>query len=242
MARHRTITREQVLDAAQTVVLRDGAGQMTLGAVARQAGISKARVLYDYKSKHELIRALIERSIDNHRRKIEELAEHLDHTSSPGRCIRARIEAVRNLTDEERAVTTSLCAAMTNDPDLRRPLVELFDHIIDNLRTTSRNPRGALLAFLATEGLAQLEWLGLQSWRETEREAILADISWLAEQNPDPPQKPPDARPSLANCLTAPLTAERLQDPAGSTGFVRTPHADGSPIVVSLQPLNETQD
>ncbi|MGV6875092.1 TetR/AcrR family transcriptional regulator [Pseudochelatococcus sp. B33] len=242
MARHRTITREQVLDAAQAVVLRDGAGQMTLGAVAREAGISKARVLYDYKSKQELIKALIERSIGTHRRKIEELAERLDGTSSPGRCIRARIEAVRNLTDEERAVTTSLCAAMTNDPDLRKPLLELFDLIIDNLRTTSRKPRGALLAFLATEGLAQLEWLGYQSWRESEREALLADIGWLAEQDPGPPRETAPIREPSASSPAGLYAGEQRSAPAEWTGRPGTTYSDGPSTVVTFQPVNETED
>lgn len=186
MARHRTITREQVLDAAQAVVLRKGAGGMTLDAVARQAGISKARVLYDYKSKQHLINALIERNIDDHRRKIDDLIKELG-PSSPDRCIRARIEAVRSLSDEERAVAGSLCAALADNIELRKPVVDLFASIVRNLRNTSNSPRGALLAFLATEGLAQIELVGCQLWQEHEREALLEDIGWLAQQVPTPP-------------------------------------------------------
>ncbi|MFT0891799.1 TetR/AcrR family transcriptional regulator [Pseudochelatococcus sp. G4_1912] len=185
MGRHRTITREQVLEAAQAVVLRDGAGRMTLEAVALQAGISKASVLYDFKTKQQLISALIERDICNHQRKIDELAEALG-SSTPDAGILARIEAVRSMTDDDRAVTTSLCAAMTCDAQLRKPLQELFTKTIEDLRTTSESPRGALLAFLAAEGLAQLEWFGFQAWQEDEREQLLADICWLSSQVPAP--------------------------------------------------------
>lgn len=181
MARHRKITREQILEAAQAVVLRDGAGRMTLEAVAQQAGISKASVLYDFKSKQQLVSALIERDIDNHQRKINELTQALG-SSTPDACIRARIEAIGSLSDDDRAVTMSLCAAMTHDEQLRGPLRELFTSIITDLRKTSASPRATLLAFLATEGLAKLEWLGCQPWQENEREQLLADIHWLSTQ------------------------------------------------------------
>src|SRR3546814_8507750 len=63
MARPRTIDRDVVLDAAQRVVARDGAAGLTLEAVAAEAGISKASVLYDYGTKQALMKALIERRI-----------------------------------------------------------------------------------------------------------------------------------------------------------------------------------
>ena len=53
MGRKRTIEPDAVLDAAEQVVMRDGAARLTLDAVACAAGISKASVLYDYKTKPE---------------------------------------------------------------------------------------------------------------------------------------------------------------------------------------------
>ena len=63
MGRHRVIDRDAMLDAAERVVVRDGAAKLSLDAVATEAGISKASVLYDYKTKHALIRALVERRV-----------------------------------------------------------------------------------------------------------------------------------------------------------------------------------
>ncbi|MGI6246416.1 MAG: TetR/AcrR family transcriptional regulator [Pseudochelatococcus sp.] len=199
MARHRTITRDQVLDAAQAVVLRDGAGRLTLEAVARQAGISKASVLYDFKSKQQLVGALIARDIDNHCRKIDDLKARFG-LSSPDAYIRARIEGVRALSEEDRTATTSLCAAMAQDAVLRRPVQDLFAAIIGDLRRTSASPRGALLAFLATEGLAQLEMFGFQPWQGEEWDQLLADIGWLSSQAPAGAQAhPPPAAAAEKN-------------------------------------------
>ena len=57
MGRLRIIDRDAVLTAAERVVRRDGAARLTIEAVAAEAGISKASVLYDYKTKQALIKA-----------------------------------------------------------------------------------------------------------------------------------------------------------------------------------------
>ncbi|MBL6430319.1 MAG: TetR family transcriptional regulator [Alphaproteobacteria bacterium] len=67
MGRKRTIEPDAVLDAAEQVVMRDGAARLTLDAVACAARINKASVLYDYKTKQALIKAVLERRLAAHR-------------------------------------------------------------------------------------------------------------------------------------------------------------------------------
>lgn len=62
MGRKQTIDRGALLDAAERVVLRDGAGQLTMDAVAAEAGVSKGGVLYAFPSKDALIDALFNRA------------------------------------------------------------------------------------------------------------------------------------------------------------------------------------
>src|SRR3546814_4107436 len=109
MARPRTIDRDAVLDAAQRVVARDGAAGLTLEAVAAEAGISKASVLYDYGTKQALMKALIERRIAAEDSRIGEIEAGLG--AVPDAAIRARLASeLRDLTDEDRSVALSLCA------------------------------------------------------------------------------------------------------------------------------------
>jgi AcrR family transcriptional regulator len=58
MGRSRKLDRKALLDAAQEVLSRDGASNLTIEAVAANAGVGKATVLYDYKSKHALVSGL----------------------------------------------------------------------------------------------------------------------------------------------------------------------------------------
>ena len=51
----------RLLDAASAVIRRDGAQALTLDAVAAEAGVSKGGLLYHFKSKRELLDALVRR-------------------------------------------------------------------------------------------------------------------------------------------------------------------------------------
>src|SRR3546814_5055184 len=85
-----------------------------------------------------------------------------DVCSSDLAAIRARLASeLRDLTDEDRSVALSLCALVAQDAELRAPIQEMMRRRIARVLETSSQPRGALLAFLAIEGLMALEWLGL---------------------------------------------------------------------------------
>ncbi|WP_193170125.1 TetR/AcrR family transcriptional regulator [Nisaea nitritireducens] len=184
VGRPRSIDREAVLDAAQAVAARDGAGQLTLESVAAEAGISKASVLYDYKTKQALLKALVERRIATESNRIEGIEQHLGPV--PNVAIRARLSSeLQELSDEDRKVALGLCAVVSQDADLRRPVQDMFTQRIAHLMETSEKPRGPLLAFLAVEGLKSLEWLGLYKWPSEERKRLLSEIRWLVDQEPE---------------------------------------------------------
>src|SRR3546814_19381618 len=95
-----------------------------------------------------------------------------DVCSSDLAAIRARLASeLRDLTDEDRSVALSLCALVAQDAELRAPIQEMMRRRIARVLETSSQPRGALLAFLAIEGLMALEWLGLHRWPTEERGA-----------------------------------------------------------------------
>ncbi|MGQ3294545.1 MAG: TetR/AcrR family transcriptional regulator, partial [Shinella sp.] len=59
--RPRSIDRDKVLDAAESIVVESGAAGLSFEAVARAAGITKGGVQYCFGTKENLIRAMIER-------------------------------------------------------------------------------------------------------------------------------------------------------------------------------------
>lgn len=54
MGRRRTIDRDQLLDAAEAVIAREGAAGLTIDAVAKEMGITKGGVQYCFGTKDAL--------------------------------------------------------------------------------------------------------------------------------------------------------------------------------------------
>jgi len=61
---------------------------------------------------------------------------------------------------------------------------EAYRQQIAEIMETSTHPRGALLAFLALEGLKLLECFGIYSWPENERKRLFKDFSALVDGEP----------------------------------------------------------
>lgn len=195
MGRKRVIDQEEILNAAEFVVVRDGAAHLTLDAVAEQAGISKASVIYDYKSKQALIQAVIERRVAHDKAFIQELTDGLG--DMPSAVMRGLLLASANPPpDDARAVAVNLCSALAQDAQLRSGIQKEQATMIAQVMETSTSPRGALLAYLALEGLKILEYLDLHSWPERERSRILREINWLIDVEPQAGKKLPEIQAS----------------------------------------------
>lgn len=184
MGRRKVIDSALVLDAAMRAIKREGATGMSLDAVASEAGICKASVLYDFKTKQNLIHALVRRQIETYETRLAEKRQALG--DGPDAQIRAHIALAEDypLSEEDRAATVNLCAALVQDTELRDMGRESFRRCTTAIADDTVNPRGALLAFFALEGLLSIERLGLPDWTAGEREALLEDIAWLARQDP----------------------------------------------------------
>jgi len=176
VGRLRVIDRQSVLDAAELVVTRVGAAHLTLEAVALEAGISKASVIYDYKTKQGLIRAVIERSIARH---MERLRVHIEQQGPiADRAMKGRLAAAASysVSDAERTVALGLVAALAGDQNLRHLIEAAYREQMAEVASTSDNPRKAMLAFLALEGLSLMEVFGFFAWSPNDRSQLLADI------------------------------------------------------------------
>ena len=182
MARPRAIDRATILDAAEQVVLRDGAARLTLDAVAVVAGISKASVIYDYKTKQALIQAVVERWINVWGERLDEATTRYKDSDNPR--LRARIDVARDYNEEEDgAVVFQLCSAMTQDEQLRQTMNEGFREELSKMLKSAKNPDKSLLAFLAIEGMSILQMFGVVAWDAKQREKILSGIEQLINQD-----------------------------------------------------------
>ena len=186
MARPRTIDLDRVLDAGERVVIRDGASNLTLDAVAAEAGISKGSVLYDCKSKHALIQAIIERKIATEDKKTETAVAKLSGQKNAE--IRGRIAVAAGwLGEEAEPVALQLCSALAQDEDLQCLVRASVNQALAKVADTSENPRAALVALLALEGLRSMHLMGFHKWSPAEFTGLLAEIERIAMTQGDSP-------------------------------------------------------
>ena len=152
MARQRKITADDILDATERVILRLGTGGLSIDAVAKEAGVSKSRVVYDHKSKSGLLAALMDR---HHARKSGILRKLVDEQAeSPNPELFGRIaEAECAPNDVERAVLMAVSAALPSEAELQAKVRDEYSkhayprtvHFVDSLPKT---PSGKIQRFV----------------------------------------------------------------------------------------------
>lgn len=183
MGRTRTIDRGSVLDATERVIARDGAVGLSIDAVAREAGISKASVVYDHKSKAGLLTAMIRRRLDNDAERIEaavNVCKDAPHPALYGRIA----SALQVLSEMEKAIVLAVSASASNEQTIKDPMRE-YTRIDLEAMESGPKPRAALLAYLALSGLYSIELFGFHAWDETQREQILQGIQTTYESYPE---------------------------------------------------------
>ncbi|WP_101926653.1 MULTISPECIES: TetR/AcrR family transcriptional regulator [Luteimonas] len=172
--RPRTDTRERILDAATAVMRQVGAANLTLDAVAAEAGISKGGLLYHFASKDALLRGMVEHGMAQHVRDLEAARLRFDDTT--GGYLQAFVEAQiegQAHKRQEPHTTRSFIAAAANTPELlERPRQHAKAHL-DILRGTGAHFIDALLLSLAMDGLFFSETFEMLELDETERRALI---------------------------------------------------------------------
>src|SRR3954447_8335337 len=163
----RARTRDNLLDAAAKVVHRDGAQALTLDAVAAEAEVSKGGLLYHFKSKRELVEAMVERWLTEFQREIEAEDEHF---------VRGYVKASAPEGNE-----LGMLAALVADPSLLVAVRRQYGIWQDRVEREGRDPVDATVARLAADGLWLAELLGMGPPTGALREHVLERLTNLAE-------------------------------------------------------------
>jgi AcrR family transcriptional regulator len=149
-------TRRSVLAAAADIVAMEGAGKLTLDAVAERALLSKGGILHHFATKDSLIAAMIEDVVAQFE---SDLSRHMQGETGPGSFARAFLRACL---DPDGALTRTLrvsagiLAAVAINSQLLAPLRRRYDEWRQRLEDDGIDPAIAELVRSAADGL----WLG----------------------------------------------------------------------------------
>jgi AcrR family transcriptional regulator len=168
-------TRKGLLDAATRLLVRDPS-KLTLDAVAAEAGVSKGGLLYHFKSKDELLDAVVDRWEATCQEEIDAAAE-----PSPGGWTRAYVDVITQSGDDpdERAVDSGIVAAMVLHPGRLEAVRARYESWQARMADDGIDEADATLVRMAVEGLWFCELLDLGPPRGELREQVLARMREL---------------------------------------------------------------
>jgi AcrR family transcriptional regulator len=160
------LTRNRLLDAAAVVVKRDGAQALTLDAVAAEAGVSKGGLLYHFKSKRELVQAMLERWLAEFQQEID---------AQDAGFVRGYVKASAPAENE-----LGMLAAMVAEPALLASVRDQYAIWQDRVEREGADPVDATVARLAADGLWLAELLGMGPPTGVLRERVMDRLTSLA--------------------------------------------------------------
>lgn len=124
-----------MLDAAETVAVREGILRLTFDAVAAEAGVSKGGLLHYFSSKEHLIEAMVERSAEGWRACFMEAYHAVPE--GPGRMVRGLLNHcfvdAESWTESLRRSHSAVLAALAQNPELVRPMQRVYDELYGHI-------------------------------------------------------------------------------------------------------------
>jgi AcrR family transcriptional regulator len=181
-----TTTRDRILDAAESIVIRDGVARLTIDAAAAEAQLSKGGVLYHFGTRDALVSAMVERLVTVFDADLEAEAAADDAAGSApdGRYVRSYVRATvkppRTEADVRRErAGAAVLAAMASEPQLLEPLRRSFDRWQLALVADGVDPVRATVARLAADGLWLVDLFGFAPLDEPLRSQVAAFLEDL---------------------------------------------------------------
>jgi AcrR family transcriptional regulator len=177
----RSEAQNRLLDAAESVVAREGVGNLTLEAVAREAGVSKGGLLYHYPSKSALVVAVVERL--GQRCECDQQEAMAVEGQTPGAFTRAYVATRhRILAAGEKPLHTALLAAAGTDPQYLEPIRVRAREWQARLEADGIDPAVATIARLAIDGLCIGNLLGMPMPDGELRDKVIQKLCDMASE------------------------------------------------------------
>ncbi len=168
-------TKQRLLDAAEALARRLGPGNLSLDAVAAEAGVSKGGLLYHFPSKIKLMEALVE----NHLSRLDASLRAQEATGRPNAAICAYLDHFQEECARQRPPAAGLLAALAQNPELLVPVRAQERDFLERIRADATDQNFATVAFLVVHALRAMKMLGTEVMDDTEAKAM---VDWLSRE------------------------------------------------------------
>lgn len=190
-------SRAAAIQAALTIISRDGPGQLTFDAISRESGISKGGLMHQFQTKGNVLKALIEHRMEYFENFSRDYLAKMgpDQTST---ALLTQIATTRESMTQQDSVGHAILAVLVEDPTLLSAIRESDAKRIKVVKSEAADPDLALLRWEAARGLALTSLLGLCPLSDKERsrlfDRLLDESRWVACT--EAPKKPRSVRAS----------------------------------------------
>ncbi|ANU22150.1 TetR/AcrR family transcriptional regulator [Planococcus donghaensis] len=170
----------EILHAASKVVSERGIFNLTLEAVAIEAGVSKGGLLYHFPSKEALVKGMVEHLAGNYREKISASVE--ESTQEHGKWISAYADVTFNNTYPNKEMHAGLLAAKAVNSDLLDPIRDLYNEWQAAIEDDGIDPVKATIIRLAADGIWLSELFDIHHLDEHKKKEIYIKMKkWINE-------------------------------------------------------------
>jgi len=153
------ISRRKAIEAALTILARDGVGGLTFDSLSRESGISKGGLLHQFKTRHGVLCALL-----------DYLAKEGSAKDEP--ILAAQIAIYREAIKQPSSVARAGLAALIESPTLREELKTSDKAVMQALRDDAADPDLSMLRYFAASGIAFHALLGMSALSESVRKRL----------------------------------------------------------------------
>ena len=179
-------SRQLIIQAALSVIARDGANKLTIDAIAKEAEISKGGVLHHFRTKQAVLVALL----DNQRVHFGHFArEFLEgegkYSSEPA--LAMQISVLREASKQPHSVALAILGAISEQPSLVEGVKRTDADHVAAIRNEAADPDLAILRWTAARGLLWTSLFNMCPLSEQERQRcfdLLLDESRWTKNSP----------------------------------------------------------
>ncbi len=181
------MSRRRAIEAAFTILTREGVGGLTFDSLSRESGISKGGLLHQFRTKQGVLCALLE----HQRQQFEHMAR--DYMAKEGASkaepnLASQIAIYRESVNQPHSVARAILAAIVENPTLLDDMKTSDAAKMKALQDEATDLDLSLLRYFAASGLAFHALLGLSPLGDSDRnrlfDRLLDEESWQAQKAP----------------------------------------------------------
>ena len=192
-------TRTAAIQAALAILERDGPGKLTFDAISRESGISKGGLMHQFRTKGDVLNALMEHQQDYY----ECFQRDYLAARDPGEAqptLSAQIATMREVIDQQPSAALAIMAALVEDPEPLQMVRDTDARNAQRIAAESDDPDLALLRWKAAWGIALSAMFGLCPLSADERarlfDRLLDEAQWPAAGTGTAKRRAPAAKTS----------------------------------------------